>query len=270
MGYRDPEDDQPTIYEVVTKRLVTNIRRVREAARVVKSLPILLLLVTFLQQPFGSQSVGLSVRYISKRFSWKLYQTGFLLSLRALVNIILLLGIIPLISHILAKRFHYSPKAKDLLLAQVSAIFLVAGAAIVAASPNVVFTIFGLLTWTMGTAFTSLCRSLITTLVDKQHVGRLYSVIAMVETVGGLIAGPSLAGFFALGLKWKGLWIGLPFFAVAAITLIAGFGVWCFGCLTRNSDTEDLPYHDEEHETLVGHTVRMEVDTGDVGVINDV
>ncbi len=74
-----------------------------------------------------------------------------------------------------------------------------------------------------------LTRSLITTFVDSHHVGRLYAAIAVVETVGALAAGPSLAALYTLGLRMKGPWVGLPFFCLAVITAIAGVGVWAFG-----------------------------------------
>ncbi len=71
----------------------------------------------------------------------------------------------------------------------------------IAGSPNIELTVFGFMVWTLGTGFTSLTRSIITTLVDQQHIGRLYAAIAVVETIGALAAGPILQTLYTWGLK---------------------------------------------------------------------
>jgi MFS family permease len=145
-----------------------------------------------------------------------------------LVNIILLLAIIPLLSKMLVDRFGMSSTRRDLLLSQSSVLVLVAGSIFIAGSPTISMTILGLIIWTLGTGFTALTRSLITTLVDKQHVGRLYAAISIVETVGALLAGPMLNGLYTVGLKKGGGWIGLPFYGLAVICGIGSVGVWGF------------------------------------------
>ena len=126
----------------------------------------------------------------------------------------------------------------------------------------------GLIVWTLGTGFGALTRALITTLVDKEHVGRLYAAIAVVESSSALAAGPTLAALYSLGLKLKGPWVGLPFFCLAVITFVSGLGVWCFGFLKKKQDIEEMPYGDEERETVVGNTVLLEPDSFESGTIN--
>jgi MFS family permease len=242
------------------------LKRIRESTSVLHSLPVLLLLVPFITSPFGRQSTDLSLRFISKRFSWKLSQTNLILTLRAVVNLVLLLAILPGTSYYLTERLHFSSKEKDLSLARVSAILPVIGSLLVGLSPNIVLTISGLVIITLGTGFISLVRALITTLVDKEHVGRLYAAIAVVETTTALLAGPTVAGLYSLALKLKGPWIGLPFFGIAAICFIGGLAVWCFGFLKKPQ--EEMPYGDEDRETLVGETMFLEGDTVDEGFIN--
>jgi hypothetical protein len=64
-----------------------------------------------------------------------------------------------------------------------------------------------------------------------------------------LIASPALAGMYALGLKWKGPWIGLPFLGVAIIFFLGGLGVWCYTCL--KVPREEMPCGDEDQETYL-------------------
>ena len=82
-------------------------------------------------------------------------------------------------------------------------------------------------------------------MVDQQHVGRLYAAIAVVETVGNLAAGPALAGLYALGLKWKGGWVGLPYFCLAVISLVGALGMWSFGYVGRGEVRDESEYRDD-------------------------
>jgi hypothetical protein len=227
--------DSSTAITTVKSQIKDALTRTYNATTILKSKSVLLLLLTFIANPFCSQSIGLSVRYISKRFTWKIRQTMILLSLRAFVNIILLLVLIPLISRFLINRLGLSSKGKDLCLARSSALFLAAGSIFLAASDTIPLTILSLVIWTLGTGFASLTRSLITTLVDQAHVGKLYAAITIVETLGALIAGPFLNWLYKVGLGKGGMWVGMPFYCLAVVCGVAGTGVWCFGAIEKDS-----------------------------------
>ena len=252
--------DSSTFVSAARSQAINSLRRLHESASVLHSLPILLLLTTFVMQPVNICAVELSPRYVSKRFSWTLRQAGFLLSLRAFVNIVLLIGVLPLVSRILTQWFNLASKAKDLFLAQISVIFLIIGSTLIAASPTISLSIAGLVVWTLGTGFVPLCRSIITTLVDQQHIGRLYAAIAFVQVVAQLAAGPTLAASFSLGLKLRGPWVGLPYYLVAVMSLLAGVGLWTFRLLKdRKPDGEERLYpsgrsDDVEREPLSRET----------------
>lgn len=260
--------DKPGLFTTIKFQVSDGFKRVYEASTVLHSLPILLLLITFMTEPVGRQSMDLTLRYISKRFSWALRQTAFLLSLRAFVTIVLLVLIIPSLSFYLTERLHFSPKTKDLALARYSAVMLFVGALTFAASPSIALTIIGLVIYTLGGGFTALTRSLITTLVGKKHVARLYAAIAIVEIVCALAAGPSIAALYAAGLKLKGPWLALPFYVLAFVCFMSGLGVWCFGLLAKKK--EEMPYGDEDRDTIIGNTVFLETDTAEAGLINTV
>jgi len=217
------------------------------------------------------QAISLCVRYVSKRYSWTISEANFLQSLRAGVNIFLLLAILPLLSHFLTS----TPKSntatsrlshvlrpfqcglptrnKDLILARVSLAFLIMGFALLAFSPTVPLAITSMVVFTLGTGFSSLCRSLITTLVDQQHVGRLYAAISVVETVGGFAGGPILAGLFAWGLRMSGrgdgpgsdLWMGAPYWGLSIMCLVTGSSV-LFVDLEKHASSESAKVSPEE------------------------
>jgi len=262
--------DKSSIFSATKDQIIDAFKRVYEATTVLHSLPILLLLITFIADPVSGFALDLSLRYISKRFGWELRQTAFLLSLRAFISLALLLAILPGWSFYLTERLHFSSKAKDLSLARYSATLLVIGALIFATSPTIGLTITGLVIYTLGGGFGSLSRALITTMVDKEHIGRLYSAIAVVEIVTNLAAGPSMAGLYAVGLKLKGPWLALPFYALTLTVFMAGLGVWCFGYLMRRPKGEEMPFGDEDRDSIVRNTVFLVEDNLPVGMVRPV
>ncbi|KAF7906922.1 hypothetical protein EAE99_011989 [Botrytis elliptica] len=214
------------------KRKSTITRRLSDfytTSRPLLTLPVLLLLLPSMTRVIGQQSIDLCIRYISTRFSIPLSHASLILSLRALINILLLLIVIPFLSSLLITKFHFSSTHKDLLLARISSLFLILGALTIAISPSLHLTIIGLIIYTLGTGFVSLVRSLITGLVDQKHVARIFAMIAVVETSSALLAGPAVAGLYELGLVWRGEWtgwLGLPFVGLAVVCGVGSVGVW--------------------------------------------
>ncbi|KAM3075037.1 hypothetical protein ACMFMG_007504 [Clarireedia jacksonii] len=209
------------------RRLTESITNIYVSTTPFHTLPILLLLLPFITRVIGSQSIELCIRYISSRFQIPLSHASLILSLRALINILLMLFFIPLFSALLISKFYFTSQGKDLYLSRASSIFLIAGALLLATSPSLPLTLVGLVIYTFGTGFVSLSRSLITSLVDAEHVARLYAIIAVVETSSALVAGPMVAGLYGLGLEWKGAWLGLPFWGLAGVLTVGAAGVWC-------------------------------------------
>lgn len=226
-----------------------------DTLRVYASPILFALLATFLIQLLSRQIIDLVLRYISKRFSWSLAQTGFLLSFRALINVVLFLAILPGISYILTSsskttysiprlRFNLSTASKDLVLARLSLIIQITGTFLLAMSSfsspvgdsnqeslfPLILAIGGLIVYTLGMGFSSFCRSLISTLVDQEHIARLYAVLSVIDIVGASITGPALAWLYSWGLKLsrkgeRNGYLGLPFWGAMVLTAIAGGGI---------------------------------------------
>ncbi|KUJ11846.1 MFS general substrate transporter [Mollisia scopiformis] len=266
-----PDSKKTSIMTAIKTEFATSLRSLSSSLQILSSTPIIILLCTFTVQPFTRQSVDLSLRYVSTRFHIPLRLSSLLLSLRAGVNILLLLAILPLLSYVLTKRFSFTSPRKDLFLARLSILFLTFGILIIAASPTLPLTIIGMSIFTLGTGYIALIRSLITTLVHQQHIAQLYAQVAVVETVGALVSGPSLAKLYMVGLKMKGPWVGLPFFGVGVICLLGAVGVWAAGCVMgRRGWEKDRGEGEsgEESEDAVLLGVEGEVDVPDAGAIN--
>ncbi|KAI9647841.1 hypothetical protein NHQ30_004229 [Ciborinia camelliae] len=219
--FNEPLKQKPTLTRRLSDFYITS--------RPLLTLPVLLLLLPSITRVIGQQSIDLCIRYISTRFSIPISHASLILSLRALINILLLILLIPSLSSLLIQTFSFSSTHKDLLLARISSLFLILGALTLAISPSLHLTILGLIIYTLGTGFVSLVRSLITGLVDQKHVARIFALIAVVETSSALVAGPVVAGLFELGLRWRSDWVGwlgLPFVGLAVVCVVGSVGVW--------------------------------------------
>lgn len=212
------------------------------ATEVLHSSSVVALIFTLLPVTITGIAIELSTRYISKRYSWTLANAGFLLSLRSAIHLALLVAVLPGISYLLTKkptansllrRFELglTDHAKDLFLARVSFILLIGGLVFFALAPTIGVAIAAVVILTLGMGYSQLCRSLITNMVDQKHVGRLYSIIAVLQTLGAVAGSPTLAVLFSAGIKrarqtHSSVWEGLPFLATATLVLICSSGLW--------------------------------------------
>jgi MFS-type transporter involved in bile tolerance (Atg22 family) len=97
----------------------------------------------------------------------------------------------------------------------------------------------------LGTGYYSAIRSFVTSLVEKDEVGLLYTVIGMIDSIGTLIATPLVTVAFAFGVRRGGLLMGLPFFIVGGLYLFSGIMTWRLE--VGKGDKEDL----EEERSLL-------------------
>jgi MFS family permease len=225
--------DDTNIWTAIRSRVFAAWNNVHEFTSMLHSLPTLLLLLTFIVGPFGRVGGDMFLRYVSNRYHWTLAQTGFLLSLQAFFSLFLVVLVLPGASYLLVRRFDFSNKAKDLLLAQFSLLMLTIGALAIAFAPEVQVVIFGLAIWTFGNGYPPIARSLITTQVDPQHVGRLFAAIAMIELICYMGAGPLGAVLYHIGLQKRGAWEGLPYICFAVVNSFAVVCLFIFGYIKR-------------------------------------
>ncbi|KFY22348.1 hypothetical protein V493_06656 [Pseudogymnoascus sp. VKM F-4281 (FW-2241)] len=204
-----------------------HLHAILDSLSILNSTPALLLLSTFFLVFLAVQMVQLALRDISARFHWSLRQTNYLLSARAAIDMTVILVFLPVVSHLLTRPRGpaFSTRAKDYLLAVLSAGAMVIGCILLALSPPLELVLTALAIFSLGSGFMGLCRALITELVPGDQVASLYTAVGIVEVLGSVVGGPVLAKLYGIGLKWGGIWRGGPFWVVAAV------GVWCIGAL---------------------------------------
>jgi MFS transporter, PCFT/HCP family, solute carrier family 46 (folate transporter), member 1 len=204
--------------------IIQSIRLLRGSLSLLYSPSIVLVLATFLTRMLEilatSQFLG---QYVSKRFHWPLAKTGYLITIRGIIHMVVLLVVLPLLSNVLLRW--QPPAVKDLTLARISAA-LVAIGAMAMASSKVELVVLGLVVESLGPGLSPLCRSLATSFVASQDTSKLNTIIGIVETIGSLFAGPVLAWLFELGMKRGGLLLGLPYFGLAGSFLLCLVGLF--------------------------------------------
>lgn len=73
---------------------------------------------------------------------------------------------------------------------------------------------------------TALIRSLLSSLVLRDEVGRLFAVMSLVWTAAMLVASPVVAKLFSEGLRRGGVWTGLPFLVAGLLFVVAAGAMW--------------------------------------------
>jgi MFS family permease len=123
-----------------------------------------------------------------------------------------LLLLLPLALHFLS-RLGLSPFSKDAYIAKASVALLFVGAVTIGLAPHAYVAILGIAIIALGTGQDSALRSMTTDMVDPSGVSIVYSAITMLRGIGASVSGPIYAGLYSVGLRYGGVWLGLPFLA---------------------------------------------------------
>jgi hypothetical protein len=94
----------------------------------------------------------------------------------------------------------------------------------------------------LGQGFVPAVLSLVTSLVEPNHIGMLYTAMAASEAVGTLVNGPILSSSFDAGMRVGGVMIGLPFVVAGAMLAMAATAVFAIRLPTPppNYNDQDL------------------------------
>ncbi|KAF2868247.1 major facilitator superfamily domain-containing protein [Massariosphaeria phaeospora] len=179
-----------------------------------------LVVLTFLGNRLGRQSITLLIRYASKRYGWEIKKAAYLTSFRAATNLVALTVFVPLVNIILLKRLRIAAHWADLWIARVSIALTTVSFLIMGVSAYPALLILGLLIYNLGTGYNAAMRSTSIHVVGGQsspNIGRLMSLIAIVESIGSMFGGPLINAMFQMGIERGGMWLGLPFFGAALV-----------------------------------------------------
>lgn len=209
---------------------------------------IFLALAMFLASSLSRQSTSLLLQYSSTRYGWTIPRASLFLSVRGLVTLAVYLVLMPALSGVLTATTSLSAMQKDRRMAQLSGILSAAGLGMVALAAIPAWYVAGLVISALGAGFIVFARSLATQLVTPAQRSTLYAAVAVVQSVGALVAGPLLADLFRAGLTLGKDKMGLPFLFAG---LLVGLAV---GAVSAVRDNENLPGEgdDAERQALLG------------------
>ncbi|KAB8291654.1 hypothetical protein EYC80_006454 [Monilinia laxa] len=217
-----------------------------EESRFVFTHPKLLALsITFLFQSLHGNMNQFLLQLASKRLNWTLVNASFLIPLASITNFVQLVLILPAVYVILA-RFHLQASVKDLLVSRGSVMFMALGSFGLALSTLPGLFVLSTVLFSLGMGTYPAIRSLLTDLVHPTQVSRLYGVLAVMDTIGGMISSPLVAAAFSSGLKKGGLWSGGGF--LVAGTAFAAAGLLTLSISVKKDDEVNYDILGEMHD----------------------
>ncbi|KAJ5948335.1 hypothetical protein N7466_001350 [Penicillium verhagenii] len=172
------------------------------------------------------ESTNILLQYTSKKFNWSIAQAGLLISIRGMVGIFCFSILMPGVTFLAVRYFDLHGKFRDYRLSQLMGLFGVIGFTVVGFAPTAGILITGLVIVSSSAAFMVTTRSLATSLVLPDHVGTLYSALAISQSIGTFVAGPLFAYLFRLGMHLGSAWMGLPFLQAAVCFGFATAALW--------------------------------------------
>ncbi|CAK1358558.1 unnamed protein product [Cercospora beticola] len=204
----------------------------RRSLSLLKSPWLALLFVTsLLSQPIAPATSVFLPQFVSKRYDIQVKNTGYVQTVSGAVQIFMVLLGLPILSrYILASRENANPwkimhaeneQKRDLVLARFSFILVILGTLGLAFSLSLGGFISGLVVLSLGSGYSSYTRGLMSLYVDKEQTSTLFSLVGMIDVLGAMYSGLTFAKLFSVGMDIGGVWVGLPFFVLALVTIVA-------------------------------------------------
>lgn len=169
----------------------------------------------------SSSQAMIIVQYVSKRFGWTFAEAGLIVSAEAGMGLFLLLVAFPALGFWLTNTRGLSVMQKDLWISRMTIFTQTAGALVIGLAPSIKVLALGAVLTAVGSGFTSVSRSLMTSLMQGKEIGVLFTTIVTLDTLGAIIFSPVVAYMFNLGLKLGTAWYGMPYFLAAVLCAVA-------------------------------------------------
>ncbi|RYP52755.1 hypothetical protein DL768_002184 [Monosporascus sp. mg162] len=212
----------------IKSRIAHTLEQFKESLSIVRSPSlVILILVIFVAMPVNYSVLQFMAQFTSKRYGIKLSQTGYVQTVYGVSHVFQAFIILPWLSRALlrsttpAKLRASDEHHRDLSLARWSFGILVVGSLLLGLAATLPGFVFGLIVMALGSAYSSLVRSLMSLYVDPEHTSRLFSLVGMVEVLGAAYTQPFLARLFKLGLSLGGGWIGLPYYGLSLLIALS-------------------------------------------------
>lgn len=197
----------------------------------------------------GRQGMTLLMRYASKRYNWEIKQAAYLLSFRAATNLAAVVTLLPLANYVLLKYARLPAHSVDLWIARGSIILAAISFLIIGLTAHPAMLMIGLPVYNLGAGYNAAMRSVSIHVVGGQlspDIGKLMSTIAIVESLGALVAGPLLNRLFQWGIDLGSVWVGLPF--LAGMLVFCGLSFVTFRIHVNEKETAYSGVHSQRED----------------------
>jgi hypothetical protein len=229
-GFRADVDDydDETLRLRVHRLLIAAKRYLIDLAKLVNTGPLLMLIVVLSPYRVIANALGAILQqYASNKFDISLANAAYLYSVQAVSATIILFLVLPSFTIYMTKKWHFDSLQNNILQMRGSLLILAVAYMFEGLAPSLPVLLFALVLETAGTGFQSNLKAIISSLVADNDKGRVFSVLAISETLSVLMAFPTITGLFNAGLHRAGdhtqggaTWLGLPFFFSAAIAVV--------------------------------------------------
>ncbi|KAI1194120.1 major facilitator superfamily domain-containing protein [Nemania serpens] len=183
---------------------------------------IIMVLVLLFLAMFCAMTGRIFVQYTSKLLGWPISTTGYILSVRAFVSLVVLFGLAAL-TRFVDKWGKVKSITLDIWIVRLSFAALVVGTVFIAMSSGPGLLITGSILTCLGNGLAPALLGILTHFADTYSTSQTFASAALVELLAEFVGGFAFAGLFEVGMKERqSLGIGLPFYVSAALTAIAG------------------------------------------------
>ncbi|ORY59458.1 major facilitator superfamily domain-containing protein [Pseudomassariella vexata] len=206
--------------------------------------------------PLATTALTTLTLMIPYRYTETFLESTTLVAVRAATTVAVLIICVPLISYFWQR---ISPFRRDYTLVKFSSLPLVVGMFIIAASPALSGAIVGSFIFSTGSPVPGLARSMLAQMVEKEHLGRFFGLLSILEQTGFLVVGLSMGGLYSTGLRnGGGPWLGLPFYVAGALFVIVAMCLWIARPepLKENGDVEMSSLEEDPVSRLSDRAVR--------------
>lgn len=159
------------------------------------------------------------IPYASKVYSLAIASAGLLLSVVAVTNLAVFTLVLPRLPTLLRSR---SPARTDRFTALASILLLGAGCVAAGVAPTLAWFVASTIVFAAGFGVRLSLLSLLTSLVDPGKIGRVYTLVTVVEGLGEMVSAVVLQEAWAWGLETGGMWRGTPWWIGAVVHV----GAW--------------------------------------------
>ncbi|KAK3675003.1 hypothetical protein LTR78_004936 [Recurvomyces mirabilis] len=216
-GPPDLADNNPPMSANYAARIASQVVSATDFLTADWRIPALIL--PFFGHMLMFNATQLLLQYMSKRYHITFSKATLLNTIFNGVKILGLFLILPYISKVIMRIFKFSDQRKDLYLARGTQVLLAVGYLFIGLSPTVPSAVLSMTLAALGMGTYLFVRSFLTSLVPSHHIARIYMIITLLETLGGMSGGALMANLFKGGLQLGGGWIGLPFLFVGLVML---------------------------------------------------